>query len=55
MDVAWTVWALMKSEHVVPSPDLYVAMIDGCSRAGSLWQDVAQGALNRYMSVFLAS
>jgi hypothetical protein len=44
MQYAWKVWHHMKDiANVVPSPDLYVAMLACASSSGDLWGLVAAG------------
>jgi hypothetical protein len=41
---AWSVWHHMKDvANVIPSPDLYVAMLTCASSSGELWDLVAAG------------
>jgi hypothetical protein len=44
MPLAWRVWSHLRAHGVVPTADLYVALLCGASASGGLWGMVASGA-----------
>ncbi|KAG5188557.1 hypothetical protein JKP88DRAFT_347850 [Tribonema minus] len=50
MTMAWRVWAHMKGQGVVATPDLYVTMLRGASLSGDLWSMVATGEVDALLA-----